>query len=200
MPNQRERKGLTTEEKRRVFDAYTHGNQDWKTVAKHNGVSLSTARRVILSNRAAVLPRSGSRQGLTKVTPAILPSLEGYLNTNSLFTLAQMQTFVAFDFDGVKLSLSTISQHLLGMAYTMKQVRIEPVTCNNEANKKKDKSLLKPSLVTSNKTTTSSTTMKPITICIVYDLKAAQKGNSSNCCPPSEQGPQFTSAVRCVYS
>ncbi|KAH9124950.1 hypothetical protein AeMF1_004366 [Aphanomyces euteiches] len=135
MPNQRERKGPTTEDKRRVLDAFNQGNQDWKTVAKHNGVSLSTARRMILSNRAAVLPHGGSRQGLIKVTPAILKGLEGYLNSNYHFTLSQMQTFVAYDFDGVKLSLSTISRHDLGMVCTMKQVRIELVTCNNEVNK-----------------------------------------------------------------
>ncbi|KAH9159549.1 hypothetical protein LEN26_002284 [Aphanomyces euteiches] len=46
-----------------------------------------------------------------------------------------MQEFIFFDFEGVKVSESTISRHLLGMLYTMKQTRIEPATCNNDINK-----------------------------------------------------------------
>eukprot|EP00644_Phytophthora_capsici_P005368 jgi/Phyca11/96706/e_gw1.1.1632.1 len=37
----------------------------------------------------------------------------------------------------VKVHTSTISRHLLNMLYTVKQVRIEPTTCNNEVNKEK---------------------------------------------------------------
>ncbi|KAE9199428.1 hypothetical protein PF004_g19276 [Phytophthora fragariae] len=39
----------------------------------------------------------------------------------------------------VDLSLSTISRHLLGMLYTVKQTRIEPSACNSEVNKQKRK-------------------------------------------------------------
>ncbi|KAF0702763.1 hypothetical protein AaE_015729 [Aphanomyces astaci] len=48
-----------------------------------------------------------------------------------------MQTFVAADFAGTELSVQTISRHILGMLYTVKQVRIEPATCNNDINKQK---------------------------------------------------------------
>ncbi|KAE9250904.1 hypothetical protein PF004_g2724 [Phytophthora fragariae] len=37
----------------------------------------------------------------------------------------------------VQLATSTISSHLLGMAYTVKQTSIEPLTCNNLVNKTK---------------------------------------------------------------
>ncbi|KAE9244140.1 hypothetical protein PF002_g7914, partial [Phytophthora fragariae] len=47
-----------------------------------------------------------------------------------------MKDMVAYDF-GVDISTSTISRKLIGMLYTVKQVRVEPMTCNNEQNKTK---------------------------------------------------------------
>ncbi|KAG6610359.1 Carbonic anhydrase 2 [Phytophthora cinnamomi] len=39
----------------------------------------------------------------------------------------------------VDISESTISRHLVGKLYTVKQTRVEPVTCNSEINKEKQK-------------------------------------------------------------
>ena len=94
MPTQRERKGPTTEEKRRVLEAYSSGNPEWKIVAEHNGVSLSTAQRVAKNNRAEALPRGGKRLTPTKVTPNILNALERYHSENCQYTLGQMQEFI----------------------------------------------------------------------------------------------------------
>ncbi|KAG2776617.1 hypothetical protein PC116_g10281 [Phytophthora cactorum] len=38
---------------------------------------------------------------------------------------------------GLKVDMSTISHHLQGMLYTVKQVRVEPTTCNSAINKEK---------------------------------------------------------------
>ncbi|GMF45297.1 unnamed protein product [Phytophthora fragariaefolia] len=45
-----------------------------------------------------------------------------------------MRTMLRFDMN-VDISTSTISRHLRGMLYTVKQVRVEPMTCNNDTNK-----------------------------------------------------------------
>ncbi|KAG6617625.1 Carbonic anhydrase 2 [Phytophthora cinnamomi] len=65
-----------------------------------------------------------------------MAQLESYINDNCTFTLETMRTMLAFDMN-VQLSTSTISRHLRGMTYTVKQTRIEPMTCNNLVNRTK---------------------------------------------------------------
>ena len=128
---------LTVEEKQRVLAAF-HARGDWKAVAKNNGIPLTTARRVIETNRAAPLPRGGARAVCIKVSPEILAAFEGYINECCQYTLKQIHFMVLIDF-GVCLSTSTISRKLCGMLYTVKNVRIEPATYNNDVNKAKRK-------------------------------------------------------------
>ncbi|RHY18480.1 hypothetical protein DYB32_010375, partial [Aphanomyces invadans] len=130
------RKGPTTEEKQRVLDAYQRGD-DWKLVAKHNGLSDTTASRVVDSGCTQLKPRGGHRASQVKVTPDVVAALDRYVNDNCQYTLAEMKAFVAADFAGLSISMQTISRHLLGMVYTCKQVCIEPATCNNDMNKEK---------------------------------------------------------------
>ncbi|RHZ13198.1 hypothetical protein DYB37_009937 [Aphanomyces astaci] len=134
-------KGPTEAEKMRVLVAYKE-DKDWKLVAKHNGVAMTTARRVVNKGHVNKKPRGGARMGRSKVTPAIRDALERYVNGNCSYTLTAMKEFIAKDFPGVELSLQTISRHLLGMLYTIKTVRIEPATCNNDANKTKRKAFV----------------------------------------------------------
>ncbi|RHZ17679.1 hypothetical protein DYB37_013807 [Aphanomyces astaci] len=122
MSTRSKQKGPTDAETMRVLVAYEQG-EDWKVVAKHNGVAMTTARHVINKGHVNNLPRGGTRLGRTKVT----------------YTLTAMKHFITNDFPGTVLSLQTISRHLLGMLYTIKAVRIQPVTCNNEVNKTKRK-------------------------------------------------------------
>ncbi|RHY79959.1 hypothetical protein DYB26_013408 [Aphanomyces astaci] len=114
-------KGPTAEEKKRVLDAFLRGD-NWKLVAQHNDMSLATARRVVTTGRTTLLPRGGFRPAKSKVTPEIRAALEQYLDKNCQYTLREMQTFVAADFAGTELSVQTISRHILGMLYTVKQV------------------------------------------------------------------------------
>ncbi|RHY87780.1 hypothetical protein DYB35_008985 [Aphanomyces astaci] len=129
-------KSPTAEEKKCVLDAFLRSD-NWKLVAQHNDMSLATARRVVTTGRTTLLPRGGFRPAKSKVTPEIRAALEQYLDKNCQYTLREMQTFVAADFAGTELSVQTISRHILGMLYTVKQVRIEPATCNNDINKQK---------------------------------------------------------------
>ncbi|KAG6578298.1 Carbonic anhydrase 2 [Phytophthora cinnamomi] len=71
-----------------------------------------------------------------KVTPEVMAQLESYISDNCTFTLETMRTMLSIDMN-MQLSTSTISRHLRGMTYTVKQVRIEPMTCNNLANRTK---------------------------------------------------------------
>ncbi|RHY27955.1 hypothetical protein DYB32_006404 [Aphanomyces invadans] len=136
MPTPPKRKGPTTEVKQRVLDSYQRGD-DWKLVAKHNGLSDTTAWRVVDRGYTQLKPRGGHRASQVEVTPDVIAALDRYVNDNCQYTLAEMKAFVAADFAGLSISMQTISLHLLGMVYTCKQVRIEPDTCNNDMNKEK---------------------------------------------------------------
>ncbi|RHY95352.1 hypothetical protein DYB35_013814 [Aphanomyces astaci] len=133
--------GPTEAEKMRVLVAYKE-DKDWKLVAKHNGVAMTTTRRVINKGHVNKKPRGGARMGRSKVTPAIRNALERYVNDNCSYTLTAMKEFIAEDFPGVELSLQMISRNLLGMLYTIKTVHIESATYNNEANKTKRKAFV----------------------------------------------------------
>uniref|UniRef100_H3GPF7 Tc1-like transposase DDE domain-containing protein n=1 Tax=Phytophthora ramorum TaxID=164328 RepID=H3GPF7_PHYRM len=121
----------------RVLEAHRAG-EDWMLVAKHNGISPTTARRIVASGREEPSPRGGARSACIKCTPEIVAALDGYLSDDCTYTLRAMKAMILFDF-GVNISTSTISDRLLGMLYTLKQVRVEPQTCNNEVNKTKRK-------------------------------------------------------------
>ncbi|POM67135.1 LOW QUALITY PROTEIN: Hypothetical protein PHPALM_16912 [Phytophthora palmivora] len=102
---------------------------DWMLVAHHNGIPPTTARRLV--DRGS--PERWLTRGNIKCTPEIEEALVSYLEDNCLLTLKQMQDMVRFDF-GVNISTSLISQKLTGRLYSVKQVRVEPTTCNSDEN------------------------------------------------------------------
>jgi hypothetical protein len=122
-------------------------------VATHNGIPPTSARRIVESGRVELCPCGGSRPSCVKCTPEIEAALEEYLNDNCTYNLAAMKAMVRYDF-GVDLSTTTISNKLIGMLYTTKQICFhldtaihhqltrlvsmpEPMICNNDANKEK---------------------------------------------------------------
>ncbi|KAG2947475.1 hypothetical protein PC119_g6473 [Phytophthora cactorum] len=135
MPSQLRLKRHTPEERRRVLDAYSSGG-DWRAIARYNGFPRTTAEYLVGHGRAEDLPRGGARAN--KVTPEIKEALETWMNECCTFTLRTLQNLVVEDIN-VKLSQTTISRHLIDMMYTIKQVRVEPTTCNNEMDKEKRK-------------------------------------------------------------
>jgi transposase len=116
----RSKKKHTAEEKRRVLVAHETGD-NWLLVAKHNGIPRTTAYDLVSKGRTENLPRGGIRAKNVKVTPAIMDSLEEYINENCDYTLEMIKDFVRFD-HAVDISTSTISRKLQDMLYTVKQV------------------------------------------------------------------------------
>ncbi|KAG3233866.1 hypothetical protein PI124_g21063 [Phytophthora idaei] len=114
----------------RVLDAFKQG-QDWFLVAHHNAIPATTARRIVDSGSSEVKARGGTRASNVKCTLEMEVALVDYVEENCLYTLVQLQQMITFDFV-VSLSTSLTSQKLCGKLYTMKKVRIEPVTCNSE--------------------------------------------------------------------
>ncbi|KAJ0390878.1 hypothetical protein P43SY_006562 [Pythium insidiosum] len=64
----------------------------------------------------------------------MLISMESYLEEDPTMTLEQIKVNILAD-HGATLSVSTISRHLIGMTYTVKQVRHEKETMNSIENK-----------------------------------------------------------------
>ncbi|RAW39161.1 hypothetical protein PC110_g4590 [Phytophthora cactorum] len=91
------------EERRGVLDAYSSGG-DWRAITRYNGFPRTTAEYLVGHGRAEGLPRGGARAN---------------------------KNLVVEDFN-VKLTQTTISRHLIDMLCTIKQVRVEPTTCNNK--------------------------------------------------------------------
>lgn len=124
----------TVLEKQRVLDAHRAGRHDWLAVAACNDIPVSTAYDLVSRGSAENRPRGGARN--VKMTPEAKACLQRYLDDDCTYTLETMRSMLFMDC-GVKVHTSTISRHLVSMLYTMKQVRIEPTTCNSDVNKEK---------------------------------------------------------------
>ncbi|GMF63951.1 unnamed protein product [Phytophthora fragariaefolia] len=124
----------TVLEKQRVLDAYRAGRHNWLAVATSNDIPVTIAYDIVSKGRAESLPRGGTRN--VKITAEAKMFLEQYLNDDGTYTLATMQSMLLVDCN-IKMHTSTISRHLNKLLYTVKQVRIEPTTRNNDVNKEK---------------------------------------------------------------
>jgi hypothetical protein len=80
------------------------------------------------------MKRRGVRAKIVKMTAEIMITLIGCLEHNPQITLESMRVRVLEEHD-IELSISTISRHLLGVTYTMKQVRMEADMMNHHNNK-----------------------------------------------------------------
>ncbi|ETN09484.1 hypothetical protein PPTG_11872 [Phytophthora nicotianae INRA-310] len=122
----------------RVLDARNAG-RDWMLVAECNDIPATTARGIVNRGTPEVKQRGGSRAACVN-TPEMEAALVEYIEENCLYTLAQMQEMLHFDF-GVRISTSLIRKKLCDKMYTMKHVhvRVELETCNSAQNIKKRK-------------------------------------------------------------
>ncbi|RAW31668.1 hypothetical protein PC110_g727 [Phytophthora cactorum] len=114
--------------RKRVVSAHEEG-QDWELVASCNDIPLTTARNIVQRGTADVKKRGGARAAWAKFTPEMEEALVESLEDNCQYSLAQMGDMLRFDFD-VSVSTFLISNKLCDKLYTMKQVRVEPATCN----------------------------------------------------------------------
>ncbi|KAG2953033.1 hypothetical protein PC110_g5563 [Phytophthora cactorum] len=92
-----------------------------------------TARDIAQRGTPKVKTRGGARAACTKGTPDMEDALVEYLEESCQYTLSQMRDMLIFDF-GVLISTSLISKKLCGKLYTVKQVRVEPETCDSAGN------------------------------------------------------------------
>ncbi|KAG3237298.1 hypothetical protein PI124_g17711 [Phytophthora idaei] len=100
-------------------------------------MSRAAAYRLCKAGDPSPPARSGARASVVKCTDEIVKAMEGYLDAECTLTLlAQLADKVLEEF-GVELSASTISAKLATKRITLKQIRKEPTTCNNEVNKMK---------------------------------------------------------------
>jgi transposase len=103
-----------------------------QTFARKNTTAPRATEAISQSSSSARCPPKPPT--VTKVTPEIKAMLENYLNDDCTYTLERMRTMLRFDMN-VDVSTSAISRHLGGMLYTVKQVRVVPMTCNSDTNK-----------------------------------------------------------------
>ncbi|KAE9205089.1 hypothetical protein PF004_g17659 [Phytophthora fragariae] len=123
--------------KKRVLDAYLAGH-DWLAVAASNAVSVSTARRITAKGSIEQQPRGGVRSVCIKMTVEVMSKLEEYLDEQADMTMAVMRERLISDVSA-DVSISSIHRALHGMLYTVKGLRIEKATMNNDVNKTKRK-------------------------------------------------------------
>ncbi|KAG3230559.1 hypothetical protein PI124_g24344 [Phytophthora idaei] len=142
MPSQATYHKPTITEKQRVLDAYRAGRADWLAVAENNDINRPMAYRIAARDSVEVKPRGGARASTTKITPDAKKKLEEYLNDNCTYSLKRMRSMLLID-KGIDVDTSTISRHLLGMTYTVKEMRVEPMTCNSDVSKAKRQSFAK---------------------------------------------------------
>ncbi|GLE07026.1 hypothetical protein PINS_up016874 [Pythium insidiosum] len=126
-------RSATPEERLRVLDAIDRDDPDWIKFAASNGVSRSSAYALRKSRRLENEKRGGVRAGCVKVTPAMMTTLEEEFENNPGVTLERMKDNLYEEY-GVDVHISTISRHMIGMTYTVKQMRVEKDAMNNLQN------------------------------------------------------------------
>ncbi|KAK1946857.1 hypothetical protein P3T76_002409 [Phytophthora citrophthora] len=133
MPSQVRVSHHTPLERQQVLHAYRVG-RDWLAVAISNDFPITTAYDSVNHGRADDLPRGGRRN--VKLTTEAKSYLEKYINDDCTCALKDMRKMLQIDCN-ISVHTSTISRHHINMLYTVKQVRIEPTTCNSDGNKEK---------------------------------------------------------------
>ncbi|OWY98575.1 hypothetical protein PHMEG_00030625, partial [Phytophthora megakarya] len=109
--------------RQRALDAFNVG-RDWLLVADHNGIPVTTARRIVERGSPEVKQQGGVRPSTIKYTPAMEEALIECVEEDCLLTLAQLQRMLEFDFN---------YQIMLGIVHN-ETIRVEPSTCNNAVN------------------------------------------------------------------
>jgi transposase len=129
------RRSIPRSAKRHVLEAHRNGGNALQ-VALHNGMSRSTAYRIINTENIETRQRGGLRESLVKMTPSMKVFLEEVVEEDPTFTLEQMKDKLQERY-GTVVSISTIDRSLQEMVYTTKQVRRGNDRMNTEINKEK---------------------------------------------------------------
>ena len=113
--------------KRRIIDA-ANGGEDWRNIAKANGVSTSTAYGWIKRSEEPEKRRGGAR--VTNMTEETVEKAIGYVANNPLISLKEIQEKLRVE-ENVSVSTTTIHNKLDMRFYTIKKVLNEPSTMNS---------------------------------------------------------------------
>ena len=123
--------------RQRVLAAAERGD-DWASIAEANGIKKSTASNWVRRGRADEKQRGGKRNGRQKVYDIHIEALIDCLNDNCQLALKQLRKKM-FDMFGIRVSQSTIANHLEGRMISLKQIHVQPEVANSLNNKIKRK-------------------------------------------------------------
>ena len=126
---------ISPEVRKRIVDAYLDG-EDWKQMARFNGVNTKTAYNWINVNSPSKIAqaRGGSRG--KKLTDSEIDEILEWLSDDASLTLAYLRSRISVEF-GKDVCLSTISNYLDGRCVTLKKLCHVPEGRNSAANKEK---------------------------------------------------------------
>ena len=143
-PAARRRRGVATGVKRGKYRKYTQerkriieaavAQQDWKAVAKANGVATQTAYSWIRNCEKEPSTRGGARR--TKVNEEQIEKMIGYVEVDPTITLKAIRDKLEAE-DGVSITTTTVHKYLDGRLYTVKKILREPSSMNSTVNKEK---------------------------------------------------------------
>ncbi|OQR81299.1 hypothetical protein ACHHYP_16506, partial [Achlya hypogyna] len=102
---------------------------DWKTVAKANGVNVATARSYLCRDDLTYKKRGGYRA--CKLSEAHLDVVQNWVESECQLTLAEITARIANEIN-VSVSIPTVHRALDGRAYTYKDVHPEPLQMNTD--------------------------------------------------------------------
>lgn len=123
------------EAKRRILEA-AERQEDWQTVARNNGISISTARKVVITRTVTTKHRGGKRNAKVKMTQVMLDFVLRLLEANSQITLKEIRERIENEF-GISISNTCIAKNLQSETWTVKKITNEPVGVNTEINKER---------------------------------------------------------------
>ena len=126
---------ISPEVRARIVDAYLDG-EDWRQVARFNGVKIGTAYHWINVNspQKFAQKRGGSRG--KKLTESEIDEVLEWLSADASLTLEFLRMRISAEF-GKDVCLSTISNYLDGRCITLKKLCHVPEGRNSPANKEK---------------------------------------------------------------
>lgn len=147
-PPKRKNKTYRHSHKVRVVEAWK-SEEDWKSVARNNGVAQPTAYKWVQTYRELELdeelsdepeiPKKKERVGrqplLSKSDQEKIPQ---YIEDNPEITMEQLKAKLAEDL-GVQLSTTTVWRYIEGQMISYKKIHYESTTMNNEQNRLKRK-------------------------------------------------------------
>ena len=132
MPNGRKYNCITPETRIRIIKAFENG-EDWRTVAKLNGVNCKTAYKWLHVDE--IQYKKGSRGGdkKKKLNETEIDEMLEWISADPTVTVEFLSMRVRAEF-GKNVSITTIGRYLDCRCLTVKKIRMIPMGMNTEEN------------------------------------------------------------------